>query len=328
MSKQITVEDMNTFISALQYSQTLVNTANSGADLAFDFLRSYDYYGSVRMAVSPDTKLTAYSIELKGYKSEDFFQYDASKFSGFFYKTGEPMFGSVSIAPIGELDDQSFVTQEALESLSIMKNESIHANYLSYDSSVSFDPNTDDSNTIFPISVYDTMFYKIGDTIPINDASWNVKLSLPIGSIRKAPDSNTFEMENVVIDGRISSKNIIFSSHLESKEEILTNVIGEDGQISSNAVVPENVLDGTNIFTLSKLKKNKFRTVGDSIELHLKETYTDEELKEKIDTYIESSGASTIYGGEDAFITFEQANMLAEYIFRKITCIQKAGVQL
>lgn len=328
MSEQITIEDMDTFISALQYSQTLVNTANTGADLAFDFLRSYDYYGSVRMAVGPNTKLTAPSIMLSGYKAEDFFQYDASKFSGFFYALGEPILGTVSIAPTGDLNDRSLVTKEALESLSVIKNGSIYANHLLYDDSVSFDLETDDDNTIFPISAYDTMFYKIGDTIPIDSASWDVKLDIPTGVIKKSKDSDIFEMENVVVGGGISSSNITFSSHLESKEEILKNVIREDGRISSNAVIPESSLDGTNIFTISKLKKNNFKSVGDSIELHLDEEYTDNELKEKIDTFMESSGSSVIYGGEDAFITFDQANMLAEYIFRKVTSIQKSGIQL
>lgn len=328
MAEQITIEDMDTFIEALRYSQTLVNTANSGADLAFDFLRSYDYYGSVRMAAALNTEIKAEEMTISGYKNSDFFQYDSAVMGEYFYELGSSVSGIVSIEPPGDINDNSILTKDILSSLSIMKDGNIKANFATYDNNVSFDVSSDDDNTVFPMGICDDLYYKIGDTIPIDSTSWSVKLSLPQGVISKPIDLDTFEMSNVTISGGISSRNITFSSNLESKEEILKNVIREDGRISSNAIIPESALDNTNIFTVSKMKDQKFKYIGDKVELHLEEEYSDSELKSKIDTFMETSGSDTIYGGEDAFITLDQAEMLAEYIFRKVTGIQKSSIQL
>jgi hypothetical protein len=65
-NNQVTIEDMNTFIDSLRYAQTLINTANAGADLSYDFLRSYDYYGTVRMVVASGTVITAPNITISG----------------------------------------------------------------------------------------------------------------------------------------------------------------------------------------------------------------------------------------------------------------------
>ncbi len=328
MDTQVTIEDMDSFVDALRYSQTLVNTANAGADLAFDFLRSYDYYGSVRMAVASGTKVEAEAITLSGYNATSFFSYDEHEMIGYFYPLGSSIFGIVNVGPIGEAGDTSFLTKELIDGLSVIKEGSIGANYLTYDTSLSFDSSVDDDNTIFPIGIYDQLFYKIGDTINIDGADWDVRLSLTNGVIVKAKDTSLFEMNNVEIDGGISSENITFSSHLETKEEILKNVIREDGILATNAVVPEDVGINTNIFTLRKLAEQSFKSVGDEIELHLENECTEAELKAKIDTFMETSGAALVYGGEDAFITQAQANMLIEHIFRKVTGIPTTSIQI
>ena len=319
---------MDTFIDALRYSQTLVNTANAGADLAFDFLRSYDYYGSVRMAVATNTEISAEAITLRGYNTDDFFTYDALEMADYFYASGDTILGTVKVVPIGNANDSSLLTREIINDMSIIKDGSIDTKRLSYDAGVTFDAVNDDDNTIFPIGVYDTLYYKVGDTIDINSASWDVKLRLTSGIIKKLPDTSIFDMTNVSIGGGISSANISFSSHLEEREEILKNVIREDGRILSSAVIDPSISDGTNIFTLRKLESMNFKTVGDSIELHLETEYTDAELKAKVDAFMETSGSALVYDGEDAFLTQAQADMIAEYIFRKVTSISKSNIQI
>jgi len=328
MAEQITIEDMDSFIKALQYSQTLVNTANSGADLAFDFLRSYDYYGSVRMSVAADTKITANGIALSGYTASQFFEYDETSMINYFYPLNTNILGIVRLSPIGSITDNSLLTKEALEELSVAKDGSIHAEHMKYDSGLVFNSATDDDNTVFPISVFDQMFYKIGDTIDVGDATWDVKMSLTNGVIIKRKDSSMFEFTNVTIDGGLLSSDIAFTSLLEGKEEILKHVIREDGIINSNAVIPEPVDELTNIFTLRKLDRQDFKKYGDEIELHLEDVFTDAELKAKVDAFVELSGSALIYGGEDAYLTEDQSKMLVEYLFRKFTSISKSSIQL
>ncbi len=328
MSDQITIEDMDSFIAALKYSQTLVNTANAGSDLAFDFLRSYDYYGSVRMAVASGTSIEADTMMIKGYSADQFFEYSPIKMDDFFYRTADGIPGSVIIEPIGSIKDVSMMTKEVLEDMSIVKEGSIFATQLAYNSGMTFDYAADDDNTVFPVSVFDQQYYKQGDTIDVDGADWDIKLSLTTGVIRKTRDTSAFSMERVAINGGLASQNITFSSALESKEEILKNTIREDGIISTNAELPEDAHDLVNIFTLNKFNAKEFKKFGDSIELHLEDTYTNAELIAKIDTFIETSGSATKYGGEDAFITKEQADMLASYIYRKVTSIAGQSVQI
>ena len=85
MAEQITIEDMNTFVDALRYSQTLVNTAQAGADLSYDFMMSYEYYGTVSMAVASTTTIESDVISLTGYTPEKFYQYTEGKMSSLFY---------------------------------------------------------------------------------------------------------------------------------------------------------------------------------------------------------------------------------------------------
>jgi len=328
MSTQLTIEDMNSFISALKYSQTLVNTANTGADLAFDFLRSYDYYGSVRMAVAATTSIEAPTIVLKGYNASDFFAYNESDMTTFFYKASDGIPGSVIMMPIDQIKDTSIMTKEILSEISIMKDGSIESPTLSYDPGLSFDYSNDDDNTVFPIRIYDQEFYKNGETIGIDSADWDVSISLQSGSISKERDSSSLRLDNVRMNGGISSPVISFASALESRESILSNSVREDGLISDNAVVPEEVEKDTNIFTMNKFSELDIKKNGDEVEIHLASLFTDAELIEKVDTFYESSGASSYYNGEDAFITQEQAEMLAEHIYRKVTGVQKTSIQI
>jgi hypothetical protein len=328
MSDQITIEDMESFIAALKYSQTLVNTANAGSDLAFDFLRSYDYYGSVRMAVAMGTTIEADTITLKGYSAGDFFNYSEPAMDDFFYRTANGIPGSVIINPIGTVKDNSLMTKEILAEMSIIKEGSIEATQLSYDTGLSFNYVFDDDNTVFPVSMFDQQYYKQGDTIDIDGPSWDIRIALSTGIIKKARDTSAFSMERVIVNGGLSSHNITFSSALESREEILKNAIREDGVIATNAEIPEEAHDLLNIFTLSKLHEKEFKQFGDSIELHLEDIYTDAELINKVDTFIETSGSATIYGGEDAYITREQADMLALYLYRKFTSISAQSIQI
>ena len=328
MEKQLTIQDMDTFIDALKYSQTLVNTANSGADLSFDFLRSYDYYGAVSMATSSVTSLSANAIALSGYAPSDFYQYSDKEMKDYFYGTDELIDDMVSISSIGAVDNNSFLTRDIINYYSIISEGEISADKLQYDGSLSFDIENDSSNTIFPISAYDTIYLKMGNAVNIDSKDWDVNIHLKKGHIKKVADSASFSMNGVSIHGGVSSKNIEFSSKAESRDEVLKNVIKEDGVISSNAVIPSDIQNSTNIFTLSKFNSTKYKKFGDEIELHLTKLYTDAELKKKVDDYMEISGSDLIYGGEDTFLTKEQSEMITEYIFRKVTSITKSNLQL
>ena len=328
MAEQITIEDMNTFIDALRYSQTLVNTANAGADLSYDFLRSYDYYGTVRMVVATGTTISAPTITLSGYQTDQFYQYDESELGEMFYKNGEGITGAVRIADSDSVRDGDLVTRGVIDKLSVIKDGNLFASYLRYDDSVTFDISTDDDNTLFPIEVYDELYHKMTDTVVVDSAECDVNITLQHGYVRKPKDIIPFTVSNVLLRSGLSSRIIEFESALETRDEILKNVVTEDGLISPNAVIPEEAEYNTNISTLNKITDSDLFKIGDSVELHLEDTYTDQELMDMIDSFMESSGSSVIYTGEDMFLTRTQANMIAEYIYRKATGIKKASIQI
>jgi hypothetical protein len=327
-NKQVTIEDMNTFIDSLRYAQTLINTANAGADLSYDFLRSYDYYGTVRMVVASGTKITAPNITISGYKVDQFYQYDEEELGELFYKTGENIVSSVSITEKDEFSDSDLVTHGAIDSLSVLKNGSLHASYLRYDNDLTFDVSTDDDNTLFPIEVYDTLYNKMSDTIVVDDVDYDMSVTLQQGSIVKPSGIAPITMSNIHLQSGLSSHNIEFESSLETREEILKNVIVEDGVISQNAVIPEEYEQDVNIATLNKLVESNLFMFGDEVEIHLEDMYTDQQIKDTVDNFMESSGSSVIYTGEDMFLTKDQAEMIADYIYRKATGIKQTSIQI
>lgn len=328
MSEQITIEDMDGLVEALRYSQTLVNTAGAGVDLSFDYLRSYDYYGAVRMTVSSDTVISAQSIALSDYTPAQFYQYSEGEMSGYFYKIGDAVTGATKIEPITELSDNSLLTTDMIDTLSVMNSGNVNTEKLDYIVGTVFDVNTDSRNTLFPISTYDSIFFKASDTIPIDSSEWSLSVYFGYGSVKKDKDETVLKFSNTTIDGGVASPNISFSSTMESKEEILRRSIREDGVIDTSAKIPEEAIGITNIFTLRALEGLEYKKFGDELEIHLENTYTDAELKAKVDSFMETSGSDLVYSGEDAFLTLNQANMLADYIYRKVTAIEQSSIQI
>jgi hypothetical protein len=328
MDKQTTIEDMNTFIESLRYAETLVNTANAGVDLSFDFITSYDYYGTVKMGVDSGTTIEAPEINISSTAANNFFNYNKDAMKVLFYEKNGVSSNSIKIMPISNVSDEALMTYDILNEESVSVNGIIDAPTITYSGSLSFDYTADDDNTVMPISVYDQIFAKSSDIVSIGDESWSVKIAAGPSEVRKEKDSTVIDIFNGNIVTGINSRNIVFESNLETMEELLAGVINETGEISDSAVIPADSHDMTNIFTMKKFDSLSMKKFGDEIELHLEDTYTDTELKEKIDTFFESSSGSPVYSGEDCFITLEQANMLAEHIYRKITGIKRANIQL
>ena len=325
---QISIEDMDSFIDALKYAQTLINTANSGADLSYDFLRTYDYYGTVRMVVANGTIIYAPEITISGYVPEQFYQYSEADMSEVFYKNGESITSMLTVLTPEDLLDYSLLTHKAAKLLSVLEDGNLKANTLKYTDTVQFDISTDDDNTLFPIEVYDSLYYKKIDTLNIGTTDWDINISLQQGKISKPKDVAPISMYNVIVSSGLSAENIEFESSLETRDEILSSVIREDGIISSNAKIPEEVDPETNISTLAKIKQEDIYIFGKEIELHLSQTKTDQEIKDVVDGFMEASGSNVIYTGEDMFLTGDQASMIAAYIYRKITGIKQSSIQL
>ena len=328
MDKQTTIEDMNTFIESLRYAETLVNTANAGVDLSFDFITSYDYYGTVKMGVDVGTTVEAPEIQISSTGANRFFNYNKDSMKVLFYEKNAISSNSIKVMPISDVVDEALMTYDILGDESVSENGVIDAPTITYSGSLSFDYTVDDDNTVMPISVYDQIFAKSSDVVSIGDESWSVKVAAGPSEVRKDKDSTVINIFSGNIITGINARNIIFESNLETMEELLASVINETGEVSDSAVVPEDSHDMTNIFTMRKFDSVNVKKFGDEIELHLEDTYTDTELKEKVDTFFESSNGSPVYSGEDSFITSEQANMLAEYIYRKVTGIKRSNIQL
>ena len=327
MEDQITIEDMNTFVEALRYSQTLVNTAQAGADLSYDFMMSYDYYGTVSMAVAKSTTIEASVISLSGYDVNKFYEYSEIKLGSLFYKAADTPYGAIHITPIGEMSDQSLLTDQTISETSILSNGSIVADHLAYDSGVAFS-DADNPNILVPIRRLKERFYLNSDTIGVDSDLWKTTIVFGEGIITSGVGSSMFFFSGIDINSGITADNITFSSADDVPATILSGIVGSDRIISPTAILTEETEAGSNIFTLNKLNALKYMKAGDSIELHLSSEYTDTEIKDKIDTFMDASGSATVYTGEDLFMTKEQSLMAAEYIYRKITAISQATISI
>ncbi len=327
MTDQTTIEDMNSFVDALRYSQTLVNTAQAGADLSYDFLASYDYYGTVSMAVSPSTKIEASVISLTGYDTNKFFQYTQAKMENVFYKVDDVPYGAIHIVPVTMGSDLSLLTDQTILDSSILINGSITATYMAYGGAVSFDDD-DIPQTLVPLSRLDGKFFRQGDIVPLDSDLWEYRVSFGGGSILSHSGSSVFQFSGLNIVSGINSGEITFSSADDDADIILRGTVGPSMEISTSAVLSEETEAGSNLFTMNKLNSLEYKKAGDQIELHLSDGFTDDEIKSKVDVFMSSSGSSPVYNGEDTFLNKEQSLMVAEYIYRKVTGIQKAAVSM
>ncbi len=327
MDDQITIEDMNTFVEALKYSQTLVNTAQAGVDLSYDFMLSYDYYGTVSMAVSSTTTVEADTIALTGYAIDKFYEYTEVKLGNLFYKAVETPYGAIHIIPIDALSDQSLLTDQAIEEISLLKNGSINADHLAYDNAVTFS-DADDDDMLIPLRRIDERFFRNSDTIAIDSDLWSSTIAFGSGLITSGVGSSVFFFSGMDIVSGITADDISFSSADDDPATVLDGIVGSDRVILPTAILPEDTEEGSNIFTLNKLNSLNYLKAGDSIELHLSDEYTDTEVKDMIDTFMDSSGSATVYTGDDLFLNKEQSLMAAEYIYRKMTSISQATISV
>ncbi len=325
--EQTTIEDMNTFTDALRYSQTLVNTAQAGVDLSYDFMMSYDYYGTVSMAVSSTTTVEADTITLSGYAVDKFYQYTESKLGSLFYKDDEVPYGAIHIIPVDELSDQSLLTDQTIEATSILVNGSIRADHLAYDSGVTF-TDADNNNILVPLRRLDERFFRNGESVGVDSDLWGSTIKFGEGLITSGIGSSVFSFNGLSIASGITADTISFSSADDSPETVLEGIINSDRIISTTATLSSETEQGSNIFTLNKLNALNYLRAGDSIELHMDTEYTDTEIKDKIDTFMDGSGSATVYTGEDLFMTKEQSLMAAEYIYRKVTAISQATISI
>ncbi len=327
MEDQTTIEDMNTFVEALRYSQTLVNTAQAGADLSYDFMLSYEYYGTVSMAVASITTIEADTISLTGYSVDKFYEYTEAKLGNLFYGIAETPYGAIHIIPVDDLSDQSLLTDQTIALTSILVNGSIVADHLAYDGGVTFS-DADNPDMLVPLRRIDERFFRNNDTIPIDSDLWKSTIAFGSGLITSGVGSPTFFLNGIDVASGITADNISFSSADDDPATVLNGVVGSNRIISSSAVLSEETEEGSNIFTLNKLNDLNYLKAGDSIELHLTDEYTDTEIKSKIDTFMDASGSATVYTGEDLFLNKEQSLMAAEYIYRKVTAISQATISV
>ena len=318
---------MNTFVEALKYSQTLVNTAQAGVDLSYDFMMSYDYYGTVSMAVASTTTIESDTIMLTGYAAEKFYEYTEAKLGSFFYKNSETPYGAIHIIPVDSLSDQSLLTDQTIEATSILLNGSISADHLAYAGTVTFS-DADDNNMLVPLHRLDEKFYRNGESITMDSDLWGSTIEFGTGLITSGVGSSAFAFSGANIVSGITADNISFSSADDDPATVLDGIVSSDRLISTTAILSEDTEQGSNIFTLNKLNSLNYLKAGDSIELHMETEYTDTEIKDKIDIFMDGSGSATVYTGEDLYMTKEQSLMAAEYIYRKVTAISQATISI
>ena len=318
---------MNTFVDALRYSQTLVNTAQAGADLSYDFMMSYDYYGTVSMAVASTTTIEADAIALTGYSTAKFYEYTEAKLGSFFYKNSEVPYGAIHIVPVDALSDQSLLTDQTIEDTSILSNGSIKADHLAYAPAVTFS-DADNENILVPLHRLDEKFFRNGENISIDSDLWGSTIQFGTGLITSAVGSSSWSFSGMSIVSGITADTISFSSADDDPATVLDGIVSSERVILPTATLSEETEQGSNIFTLNKLNALSYLKAGDSIELHMETEYTDTEIKTKIDTFMDASGSATVYTGEDLYMTKEQSLMAAEYIYRKITAISQATISI
>jgi len=325
MAENITFEDLNTFADALKYADTLLRTAESGVELSYDFIRSYDYYGTVRMAIPNGTPLEAPTVVLKNYDVSKFYQYTPQSMSNFFYPKSSGAIPGVVVEDASAETDMSLLTKQYIESNSILVDGQFYADYCSYSSNVAVDENSDDA-TAAKLSILDTMCYKVNETIPVDSDDWNVSIKTSMAMISKAKGSNVFVFRLASIPS-IRARNINVASSTYTIDWLTNGYIQTDGIIAQDAEITEEAYESSNVATIKALYDSSLKTAGSTLELHLEAPIGIAAAKQKVNDFMEISGANCVYEGEDAFLTREEGVELAKYLIRKLAGI-KLGIQV
>jgi len=318
----LTIEDLNTFMDALRYSQTLVNTANAGADLSIDFLNGLEYYGSVSMSIPTNIMISADDVYITG-ATEDIMVYDKNVLSNYFY--GQDEIIPIPSYLVDSTESNSLLTTGMIEQLNPNSGGIFSVESLEYDPSVAFDYDSEISGTVLPVYVLDQKCKRIGSNIDASDGSWDVTVYNGTTEVKSAPNTSTIVVERGNFEG-MRTKKITSVNPQPALEDIVSGVITEDGVIDDNAAIPADKEEILNFATFRKLNSTDAKKIGDTITLKQVSTYTDAELKAMVDDHLTLTSSDLNYSGVDTFLNAEQARMIAEYIYRQMTGIETSTI--
>jgi len=328
MSSATSIEDINTFVDALRYSQTLVNTAEAGVELSYDFLKSYDYYGTVSISNPTNSKVIGDEIAISGYNPELFYQYDENALNQLFFSGEDTIYGNSGIIPINSssFGDSDLLTTEAIDSVSLIGKGYVYAETLSYINDLNFDDAS--PLVVLPLKSLQQYFGERNKLIDINNVDWDFYAQVGEAVIRKPTGSDTLSFTRSNFASGLQAREIHFLTASDKPEILLKNIVGPERVISDTASLPDDVVEHSNIFTLSKLNKMDCVKVGDTVSLTMEGEITFQSIKDKIDSHISATDALASYTGEDCYIPARLIDSVVQYIFDQITDLERSTIEM
>jgi len=326
MKPNTSLEDIDTLIKAIKYSQTLVNQADAGVELSLDYLKNYAFFGKVNISNIPGIEIHAPSVDLGNYSPNQFFQYSAFELSKYF---ALPTNIIGAKATFEEVTDRHLLSIDYVDNNSLL-SEDIFFNYgKPYSEDITFDLSEDSSLTLFPLSVYDGYFSKQGETITIPDNQWSVNIGIGThGRFIKSPDKDICYLSHIDGSSIISSKSVSMTDSSLTKEQILEPVVKEDLYISEHAIMSPESHELSNILTLEKLLSKDYTLPSAEKKLAFTDLLTAEELSIKLTDFLESSNGSVLFQGDDIFLTYEQSIQLFAHLIYRISGYQIPSAEL
>ncbi len=330
-SSHNTIETVNTLVEALRYASNLVDSTDGQVAVTYQFLSTYDYFGTIFMTVPSGKEIEVPLVDILSPNISSFYSYTVEDMSSNFYlKTDMATSGNNIVAEVpGVADGLQMLSREMLLKHSLVAGGRISIPTAYYADSVIFDAANDDDDTVIPLSVVRSEYYTTNSNIPISDSDWEIYVKVNSVLVTTPIGKEHISISNAEITKEILTSKVKTSSPAVSFSELLRGYVGPEMEIDSTSELPETLMDGTtNMLTGRDIRKMPMFKAGATVSLKMKDKMSDFDLKQLIDDYFVSSNYFAVYEGVDQMLTQDQVEILVDHIVKKVLSIDDSGLQI
>lgn len=330
-SSSNTIETVDTLVEALRYASNLVDNTDGQVGITYEFLSTYDYYGSIYVTVPLGAEIEVPIVDLPVPDMSQFYSYTQETMANYFYlNTDATVSGTNTMVEVpGVANEYQMLTQELLSKYSLVADGKIELNTAYYGAGVSFDPANDDDDTVIPLSVARSEYYDTTTNISIADADWDIYVRVGSALIVSPIAKNYISIVNADITKEIQADVVNLSTVPVSFDEMLKDYVGPELEIDGDAQLPEELMTGTsNLLTGRDVRDLSVFRAGSTVRLTMPDKMSDTDLLEMINDYFVSSGYFSAYDGVDMMLTHDQVELVAEHIIKRVMSVNELGLEI
>ena len=330
-SSSNTIDSVNTLVEALRYASNLVDDTDGQVGVTYEFLSTYDYYGTIDLAVPLGTKIHVPLVELATPDMSKYYSYTQESMANYFYlNTDASSSGTNTMSEKeGVAPARQMLTQETLLKYSLVSGGAINLPTAYYADGVSFDQDNDDDDTVIPLSVARALFYDVSSTIPVSDFNWGIYVKVGTSTVFSPVGRDYITVTGANIKKPIDTDEVVLSSTPKTFSEMLSPFVGPELEIDYDAQIPEELMHHNfNMLTGRELRSNAIYKAGATVSLTMIDEMNDTELLQLMDDYFTSSGYFALYEDTDMMLTHSQAELLVEHIVKRVMSVNDLGLQI